>query len=89
VIDLRIVYGARCVWWDSITKAATTPSGLPCCPHCGGVLFETASEEAWWEAVDKHEAQGALGYHKFVEWSRGKCFPTYGDARVVYDRESA
>lgn len=42
--DSRIVYGARCVWWDSIANAATKPGGLPCCPHCGGVLMEVPTE---------------------------------------------
>ena len=69
------VYGANCVWWDTIDKTARTPSGLPCCPHCGSVLFQQPLDK-WWADIDKYEANGHPGYRKFVEWWRGKCFPT-------------
>ena len=80
--DTRIPYGIRCTWWDSIDKVALTPPGpsghqIPCCPHCGGVLFEVESEAKWFEGVDRHEANGHPGYRAMVEWSRGKCFPNY------------
>lgn len=82
-----IVYGARCVWWDSINKAGQTPPrngySLPCCPHCSGVLFQQTEEE-WWEGVRKYEADGHKGYKDFVDWWRGKCFPTFADAKRSY-----
>ena len=83
--DQRIVYGARCSWWDSIDKVATTAGGLPCCPFCGGVLFEVVDEATWWGDVDRHEAGGRPGYRGFVEWLRGKCRPSVADARAEYD----
>lgn len=82
--DARIVYGARCVWWDSIDKVAAKPSGLPCCPSCGGVLFEMASESEWWASVRRHETEQEPGYAAFVEWLRGKCYPTADEARLAY-----
>lgn len=91
--DQRIVYGARCSWWDSIDKIGKTapgPSGhaLPCCPHCSGVLFEVQSEAEWWAGVDKYEREKPEpGYRQFVEWMRGKCFPGYVAARAAYDAE--
>jgi hypothetical protein len=81
----RIVYGARCQWWDSIDKVATKPSGLPCCPRCGGVLFEVGSEERWWADVEAHEAKGSPGYRGFIEWLRGRCFPSYQAALDAYN----
>jgi hypothetical protein len=72
----RIAYGARCGWWDSIDKVGTKASGLPCCPHCGGVLFEVATEEEWWASARRHEADGHPGYVAALEWSRGQCFPS-------------
>ena len=86
--DPRIVYGTRCVWWDSIAKVGRTEGGrhpLPCCPRCGGALFEVPSEADWWAGVDRHEKAGNPGYRAFVEWLRGKCFPKYEDARFVYE----
>lgn len=84
--DSRIVYGARCSWWDSIDKVSTTPSGLPCCPHCGGVLFEIESEAAWWAAARDFETRQQPGYVAFLEWSRGRCYPTYDEALDAYGR---
>lgn len=87
--DTRIVYGAGCGWWDSIDKVGTLDgSGLPCCPHCHGVLFETESLDIWWEGVDKYEANGHPGYHAFVEWIRGKCISSWSEAKEIYERET-
>lgn len=83
-----VVYGANCVWWDSIDKVAVlnTPSGhgLPCCPHCHGVLFQQ-DEKDWWLGVDRYERDGHPGYRKMVEWWRGRCFPTMDEVRAAYE----
>lgn len=81
--DTRIVYGARCTWWDSIDQAATTPAGLPCCPHCSSPLFETDSEATWWSGVDAYERDGHPGYRDVITWARGRCFPP--DGRTAID----
>jgi hypothetical protein len=84
--DDRIVYGARCQWWDSIDKVATMPGGgLPICPHCGSVLYETTPAK-WWREVDAYEADGNPGYRQMIEWARGKCFPTFGALTAAYTR---
>lgn len=84
--DGRVVYGARCSWWDTIDRTATTPSGLPCCPHCGGVLLEAPSLSDWWASVDAHEELDHPGYRTFIEWARGRCFPTIGVAQLEHDK---
>jgi hypothetical protein len=78
-----IVYGARCVWWDSLGKVALLPSGLPCCPHCRSVLFQTDGA-SWWASVDKHEQAGNPGYRRMIEWSRGRCFRTLGEMEAAF-----
>jgi len=82
--DTRIVYGARCTWWDSIDKVAHNGL-LPCCPHCGGVLYENRDAKEWWDSVDAFEAKGHPGYHDFIEWLRGKCFPNKDAAKAAYE----
>jgi hypothetical protein len=88
--DTRIVYGANCVWWDSIDKVAVKQvpggrgPGLPCCPHCGSVLFET-DEPDWFKGMDKYEADGHPGYRAMMEWSRGKCFRTMTALKTTYE----
>ena len=56
--DTRYVYGATCTWHGPISEASSgdpdLPSGLPCCPNCGGVLFELPSRAKWDEDVDKY-----------------------------------
>ena len=71
----RIGFGAACCWWDEIEAAAPTVTGIPCCPHCGGVLYELESD-SWWLFARKHaeEAKDSR-YLAFVEWIRGRCFP--------------
>ncbi len=74
-MSARVVYGLHCVWWDTIDKAAVKPSGLPCCPHCGSVLYQVDDEAAWFKNVDAHvEKTGDSEYRAFIEWLRGKCF---------------
>lgn len=86
IYEQRIVYGARCTWWDTIQRAATTKTGgLPCCPHCAGVLFEVESEVRWWEEAYIHEKQGHPGYVDFLTWMRGRCYPTFQIAQQKYD----
>ena len=89
--DDRIVYGMRCVWWDGIEKVGRTPPrggiSVPCCPHCGGVLYEMPSPKEWWAGVDKHQAAGHPGYRDFIEWLKGKCFPTVQAAKVAYGQK--
>ncbi len=82
--DPRIVYGAKCAWWDSIDKAGKIgPLNIPCCPHCKGVLYEMDSEAEWWKGADEYEKKEP-GYRKFMEWLRGKCFKTFEEARQKY-----
>lgn len=90
--DERIVYGSQCSWWDSIDKVAVTPTGLPICPHCGGVLFEVDNQQVWDEAVKSYEltenlrSGGAMNYSRFIAWLRGKCFPTVQEARAEFNK---
>lgn len=92
--DTRIVYGARCAWWDSIDRVGTisidsdsiSTGGLPCCPHCFSPLFETEEDE-WWAGAEKYEARGNAGYVDMLKWSRGKCFPSMQRAFELYRKE--
>lgn len=87
--DGRVVYGARCSWWDSIDRASSTGSGLPCCPYCKGPLYEVESADAWWADVRRYEADGHghEGYEAFVTWLRGRCYQNTESARAQFDAE--
>jgi hypothetical protein len=88
--DDRIVYGIHCVWWDGIEKVGHTPPNrdgisIPCCPHCGSVLYELPSPKEWWDGVDKYEADGHPGYRDFISWLKGKCYPGRNAAKAAYE----
>jgi hypothetical protein len=89
--DSRIVCGARCTWWGSIYEVGHrgTDGGhkLPCCPHCGNMLFEYPNETEWFRAVDQYESQGHPGYRAMVEWSRGRCFKNFGAQVLAFARK--
>lgn len=97
--DGRIAYGARCSWWGPIGDVSTKPSGLPCCPHCGGVLLEVESLAVWNLQVDSYTAQGApafaaLGgnpddYRRFIDFARGPCFPSSAEAATAFLEQQA
>ncbi len=76
-----VVYGVGCVWWDSIDKAVLNGAGLPSCPHCGSLLMQVPSIEAWWRGVDKFEAEGNKNYRVLMELLRGRCFTSMAEAR--------
>jgi len=90
----RIVYGAGCVWWDSIDKVGTLGAclttglantvGLPCCPKCGSVLFEQ-DEDTWNKGIDEYNKTNP-GYKEFITWLRGKCFKTIDIAKGEYEK---
>lgn len=76
--DPRLCYGATCTWFGSIHETKVKDGGLPCCPHCSGVLLEMQSEDEWWSGVDRYEREKPHpGYRAMFEWQRAqkKCFP--------------
>ena len=85
--DGRVVYGARCSWWETIDKAATRHSGLPACPHCLGPLFEVENLREWWDGAARYEDDGHPGYVDFLRWDRGKCYPTLEAALLAHAAE--
>lgn len=89
--ELRVVYGATCTWWDTIDCAGRTPPdahghSMPCCPHCGSVLYEGGSVEHWWRGIDDYDAKQP-GYQYFMRWLRGRCFRSYAIANEAFDQD--
>jgi hypothetical protein len=83
VIDTRVVYGARCSWWDSIDKAVRIPgSGIPRCPHCHGVLYEMSAAD--WATSVRRYVSVQPDYVEFIAWCRGRCMPSFHEALATY-----
>lgn len=68
--DERVVYGANCTWVGKINEVATTQSGLPCCPQCGGTLFEFQNEQEYFDGNERVSEQYNIDYHAAMEWVR-------------------
>lgn len=85
--DKRFVYGAGCTFVGPIQKVGRL-EGLPCCPYCGGMLFEEESKEEWDSKVIEHEQKGHEGYAKFIEWVGNLpiCVPLEGGFKVIQSR---
>ena len=84
--DKRFCYSATCTWFGSIYETKQLETGIPCCPHCRGVLFELPQEKEWWEAIDVYETNNEVGYRAMWEWQREqkRCFPLMKDLRAAY-----
>ena len=66
--------------------------GLPCCPHCGSVLFQIEAPK-WFAGADRYEREGRdgtphPGYRDMIDWQRGKCFPSGQSAADAYQAET-
>lgn len=85
-IDTRFVYSARCTWFGSINDVGMRGT-LPCCPHCGSVLFECPDVSYWNKAVDEYDEHHP-GYKDFIEWLRTRHFMSYPDAEKAYHSET-
>lgn len=97
--DPRFVYGVGCTWFGPVQAVGSTPPatmqingktvqthGLPCCPHCRGLLLESPTAKEWWDLAKAYEADGHPGYIKMLQWAQGKCFKTTDDMRTAYER---
>ena len=84
--DSRIVCGASCTWWSAIANAAIDiRNGLPCCPHCRGVLLEFDSIKHWQRAVHAYAREiKDPSYPTMVAWLHGRCYSTTEIARVAW-----
>lgn len=108
--DTRFCYGANCTWFGSIHEVSNTKEhphhksrpqpddfGLPCCPVCGGMLFETQSESEWWDQVDKFERgdypsqtrHPHPGYREMLEWQKRGMFCYKGVPELVKHYQQA
>jgi len=90
--DTRIVYGAKCLWWDSIDKVGKLPfndpdaPGIPCCPVCKGPLFEASDEEQWFkDAAEFGKQNNDIHYVNYLKFMRGKCRKDVMASRVEFD----
>lgn len=71
-LDRGLWYGACTYWTDDWSKLGAIPPGIPCCPHCNAVGFQTTAGK-WFAGVAKYQAEGNPGYVNFVKQSAEQC----------------
>lgn len=91
--DGRVFYGL-CTFWTDDWSVISSSSGIPACPKCGGVGFETTLTK-WMAGARRHEEDSPPhpGYVQMIVWAKGRCFPNWEIAQAVYatflEREKA
>ncbi len=81
-------YGIGCTFHGPITKVGKHPEteGLPCCPHCNGMLMQVENESAWWAGIQKAEEQGNTNFFVFMKWvgHQEKCWKNVKEAAEAF-----
>lgn len=85
--DTRVVCGASCTWWDDISQVGRRDK-LPCCPHCGGMLFEFPTMDDFLVGAIAHDKTNP-GYLDMLRWARGNCFKGADAAAEAYKHRNA
>lgn len=67
-----IWYGSCGYWTDDWDKLKKVGSGIPCCPICSCVGYQT-TYLLWQTSIDKHKEK-YKGYNKFIEGLKERCF---------------
>lgn len=76
------VYGNNCTWYNDKSQAGINPNGLPCCPHCGSMLFEEKTEK--WENAILENALRDPEYLDLLLWARGRCFRNFSALKTAF-----
>ena len=84
-----VIYGAQCSWFGKFGENSNLggPLGLPCCPHCKGVLLQMDKVEWDRDVANYTQRPGNEDYPKFLTWAKaqGRCWPTFKLARKAFD----
>lgn len=84
--DKRMMwYSSRCTYWtDNWGKLARTGPGIPCCPKCGSVGYESA-----WDQFDRsskrYDEKAAEGYYVFLQEVKEKCLGANVSVQKAFD----
>ena len=88
-----IAYGIDCMWWDRVGRAKITslPTGLyhVQCPYCGGLCNLHGSEQDMLDMARRFETLGFAGHRSLIQWLRGKCYKTRGEAWSAFTSAAA
>lgn len=71
-----VFYSAKCTYWtDDFSKLGRTKFGIPCCPICSSVGFQTTFEE-WMTAALEHATRlNEERYCGYIESLKEKHLP--------------
>lgn len=72
--DERYVWGITCTWHGPIYEVGKLVGGqeagssIPCCPYCGGPLFEANSKAEWDKSAQKFCEECMEGDPDYILW---------------------
>lgn len=70
----RMVWSsARCTYYtDDWDKLKSFGPGIPCCPHCGSLGYESVYA-SWKRSVERHDKEVREGFATFLQEMKEKC----------------
>lgn len=79
------VYGATCAWHGPIEQTGRIGPGIPCCPHCRGVLLQI-DESKWLSGAERHETENFPRYREFLDWinAQPRCYENADEAEAAW-----
>jgi hypothetical protein len=90
--DPRICFGVNCTYWGICQNAGVQPgTGLPCCPHCFGLLWEYADEAEFMADAQEYQDAGHPGFVTMVMWMKDRyyCYKDLEACCYEYERETS
>lgn len=78
----------ECLVGGTKIKIGGPGSGLPCCPHCGSILYQI-EEDKWWQGALQFEHDGHENYVRFLKWSMKQptCWKSNSNAAMIYNTD--
>lgn len=67
----RGIWYGLCTYWTDDWDAVRA-EGIPKCPHCNSVGFQTTAED-WFSGAKRFQAEGNPGYMNFIAQSKEQC----------------
>ena len=68
----RLVWYGHCSFWTDDWSKLSSYNGMPCCPSCLSVGFQTTYRE-WIEGAQYYQSQNNVGYVNFLLLIKERC----------------
>lgn len=78
-------YAVSCGYWSDDWDNLKQWRGIPCCPVCGSVGFQTTAAKWLGEALDEYD-RAHPGYKEFLMGTKDRCLAAEGGFKSAYEK---